>query len=351
MRIVGAFDVHRSQVTTKTLDRERGEVRYGRVSPVSRESVREWLARFAPGGAEFALEGTTGWRFVVEEIEAAGLTAHLADPAETAARRGRKKRAKTDRADCDLMLELLLSGRLPESWIPPAHILELRTLVRTRKALLDERTAWQQRLQAQLFHPGVPRGIKLRTTSGRTALVEAGLSPAGRELVSLGLRMIDLLDRELAPLDRRLRAFARRQPGCRALIAELYGVGALLAPVILAELGDCRRFRSSSDAVRHCGLDVTVHESDRRRAAGHLSDQGPELLRWALFEAAQCAARPRSPDHLYSLQVKERIDSNRACLSVARKLCRRAYHILRRLGDDALAPVDDLVGEEVTLAA
>ena len=50
--------------------------------------------------------------------------------------------------------------------------------------------------------------------------------------------------------------------------------------------------------------------------------------------------------------MKERIDANRAALSVARKLLRRAYHILRRLGDDALAPVDDfLVAEEVALAA
>jgi hypothetical protein len=70
----------------------------------------------------------------------------------------------------------------------------------------------------------------------------------------------------------------------------------------------------------------------------HLSHQGPALLRWALFEAAQCAARRSSPDHAYYLQVAQRIDHNRACLSVARKLCRRAHHILRQLGDDALAP-------------
>jgi transposase len=351
MQIVGALDVHRSQITTKTLDLETGEVRYGRISPVTRESVQEWLSRFAPGEAEFALEGTTGWRFVVEEIQAAGLRAHLADPAETAARRGRKKRAKTDKADCDLQLELLLAGRLPQSWIPPAHLLELRTLVRTREALLDERVGWQQRIQAQLFHQGIPRGLDPRTPAGRAGLAEAGLSSAGREQVALGVRMIDVLDCELEPLDRRLRAFARRQPGCKALIAELYGVGALLAPAILAELGDCRRFDSSDDVVRHTGLDVTVHASDRRRAPGHLSHEGPELLRWALYEAAQCAARAGSPDHGYYLEVKERIDHNRACLSVARKLARRAYHILRRLGDEALAPVDQLAGEEVALAA
>jgi transposase len=352
MEIVGALDVHRGQITYATLERESGEVRHGRIVPAARTQVREWLERFSGCEAEFALEGTTGWRFVVEEIERAGLRAHLADPAETAAKRGRKRRAKTDRADCDLMVKLLLTGELPESWIPPAHILELRTRVRTRKTLIDQRTAWQQRLQAQLFHQGAPAGLRLRTRAGRDALAKAELSPAGRELVALALRMIDTIDAELGPLDRWLCSFARCQPGCRALMERLYGVGPVSATVILAELGDCRRFARSNDAVRHSGLDVTVYQSDSKRSPGHLSHQGPEVLRWALFEAAQQASRRTSPDHAYYQQVAERIDHNRACLSVARKLCRRAHHILRELGDEALAPFKpDAQHEEATAAA
>ena len=117
-----------------------------------------------------------------------------------------------------------------------------------------------------------------------------------------------------------------------------YGIGAKVATAILAELGDPRRFSSSRQAVRCAGLDITVHESDARRRGGHLSRQGSPVLRWAVFEAAQTAARPGSPDHAYYLQVAARLDHTRACLSVARKLCRRAYHILRELGDQALAP-------------
>src|SRR5207248_118533 len=164
-------------------------------------------------------------------------------------------------------------------------------------------------------------------------------------------RMLDQLDRELAPIDHALHAFARRQRGCRALSEQLYGVGAVTATAILAELGDARRFKSSDDAVRHSGLDVTVWQSDRKRAAGHLSHQGPALLRWALFEAAQCPAPRSSPDHAYYLQVANRIDHNRACLSVARKLCRRAHHILRALGDDALAPIDSSTKADLEAAS
>jgi transposase len=120
------------------------------------------------------------------------------------------------------------------------------------------------------------------------------------------------------------------------------------ASAILAELGDARRFARSDDAVRHSGLDVTVYQSDKKRAPGHLSHEGPELLRWALFEAALSATRAGSPDHAYYLQVAERIDH----LSVARKLCRRAYHILRELGDEALAPIEgDPHAEEAIAAA
>ncbi|MGZ6589702.1 MAG: transposase [Solirubrobacteraceae bacterium] len=107
---------------------------------------------------------------------------------------------------------------------------------------------------------------------------------------------------------------------------------------MLAELGDCRRFSSSRYAVRYGGLDITVHASDRRRAPGHLSRQGPPVLRWALYEAAQAATRPSSPDHAYYRQAAQRLGHNRACLAIARNLLKRSYHTLKELGDQALAP-------------
>jgi transposase len=60
------------------------------------------------------------------------------------------------------------------------------------------------------------------------------------------------------------------------------GASRVSATAILAELGDCRRFSSSDDAVRHAGLDITVYQSDEKRAPGHLSHEGPAVWRWAL---------------------------------------------------------------------
>ena len=95
---------------------------------------------------------------------------HLGDPAEIAALRGPKKRAKTDRADARLLRTLLLEGRFPESWIPPAHVVEIRTLGRLYCTLMDERRAWQQRIHAQLFHQGCPPIRALLSGAGREAL-------------------------------------------------------------------------------------------------------------------------------------------------------------------------------------
>ena len=160
---------------------------------------------------------------------------------------------------------------------------------------------------------------------------------AAREQVTVALSVIDALDAQSEPLTRELRAYGRRQPGCRALMRH-YGIGALTAVTILAELGDARRFSSSRHAVRYAGLDITVHQSDQRRAPGHLSRQGPPALRWARYEAAQLSRRAGSPDHAYYQQAAARLGGNRACLAVARKLLKRSYHTLRELGDEALQP-------------
>jgi transposase len=336
--IVMGLDQHRAQITAEWIDTATGEVSRHRVAPAHRAGVRRFAERFRDLELEVALEATTGWRFVVEEFTAVGARVHLAEPAETAARRGTKKRAKSDRADARHLRELLMVRRLPESWIPPEHLLDLRARVRLRHTLVEQRREWQQRIQAVLYHHGFPQRNGLLTGENRAWLQGLSLPESAREQVTVALQMIDALDAQSAPITRELRLYARRQPGCRALMRH-YGIGELTAVTILAELGDARRFSSSRHAVRYAGLDITVHQSDQRRAAGQLSRQGPPALRWALFEAAQAARRPGSPDRGYYDQAADRLGGNRACLALARKLLKRSFHTLRELGDEALQPV------------
>ena len=277
--IVMGLDQHRAQITADWLDTETGEVKRGRVAPGDRAGVRKFLGRFDDQELEVALEATTGWRFVVEELRHLGAGVHLAEPTETAARKGKKKRAKTDRADARHLRELLMIKRLPESWIPPDHILDLRARVRLRHTLSEQRSEWQQRIQATLYHHGCPQRRALMVGDGREWLAAQPLPAPAREQVTVATAMIDAIEAQIAPLDKELRAYARRQVGCKALMAH-YGIGELTAVTILAELGDCTRFSSSRQAVRYaawtspCFSPISVARpgtspvKGRRRCAG-----------------------------------------------------------------------------------
>ena len=342
MPIVGGLDIHRKQITFDYLDTVTGEVKRGLIAPADREHVRAWLARFAGwDDVAFAVEGCAGWRYVAEELAAAGITAHLGEPADTAALRGRKRHAKTDKTDARHLRTLLAEARLPECWIPPGHILEYRALLETYHDLRREHTAWVQRIHAVFFHQGAPplgEGA-LRTEPGLEALraaAAAHLSAAGQLQVATALDMLAATEAQLGPLRKQLTQTARHLTGAKVLAARLYGVGPVTGLALTCWLGGAGRFSSSRKAVRFTGLDITVHSSDRKGPPGKLSRQGPPVLRWAVYEAGKTHARAAAPDHGYYAAVADRKNTKRAALSEARKIVRQACHILTELGDDAL---------------
>jgi len=244
------------------------------------------------------MEGCTGWRYVAEEMRNAGIEPHLAEPTETSALRGPKRRAKTDKADAKLQRELLAVGRLPECYIPPSQVLEWRALLELYHDLRAEHTGWAQRVHATCFHQGttavgeagVIRGSRERLES----IVAEQLSPVGRLQVNTALSIMDTLAEHLDRLRRRLVATARHVYGARALMDAIYGVGPMTSLALCAWLGGADRFTSS----RGC-----------------------------------------APGYRYYTDVKERYDANRAALSPARRIVRQAVHILTDLGDDAFTVI------------
>jgi transposase len=199
-----------------------------------------------------------------------------------------------------------------------------------------------QRIHAVLFHQGARQlgSEGLRTGEGLAALraaAAAQLSPAGQLQVATALDMLAVLEGHLDAVRRQILDAARHLAGARALRQQLYGVGPLTALALCCWLGGAGRFSSARKAVRFAGLDVTVYSSDGKRSPGHLSRQGPEVLRWCVYEAGKTHARASAPDHAYYAAVRDRIDGKRAAISEARKIIRQACHILSALGDDALA--------------
>jgi transposase len=147
--------------------------------------------------------------------------------------------------------------------------------------------------------------------------------------------MITATEEQMAEIDRELRKLARDDKRLLAL-QTIYGVGPVLACHLLAEIGEARRFRRARQLVRVAGLDPVVLECGESRRRGKLSKQGSPHLRWALVQAAQhTARRSASPDRDLYLQVRGRVGAQRAALSTARKIARRAHHIRTTLEDAA----------------
>ena len=339
MPIVGGLDIHRKQLTFDYPGTVTGEGRRGQIAPAGREHLRAWLTRFAGrDDVAFAVEGCTGWRYVAEELAAAGIAAHVGEPAGTATARGRKRHAKTDKTD---------SGTCGRCW-PRAGC---RNAGSRRRRSWNAGRCWRptticaastppRRSCAVFFHQGAPalgEGV-LRTGQGLAALREAAaahLSPAGQLQVATALEVLAAIEARMEMLRTQLRYAARHLTGAKMLAARLYGVGPVTALALTCWLAGEGRFSSSRKAVRFTGLDITVWSSDRKGPPGRLSRQGPPVLRWAVYEAGKTHARASAPDHRYYTAIKNRKNSKRAALSEARKIVRQACHILTELGDDA----------------
>jgi len=332
--VMAAIDIGKTLLQAASLDEESGLIGEARLT-ADRPSLHGWVDGFGGRLETVAIEATTGWKWIARELETRGVVVRLLDPGEAAARKGKKRRAKTDRLDARFLLSLLAAGMAPEAWLPPSEIQELRALTRTRKALVDERTAMAERVQALLFHEGWPcqRG-RLLTRTGRQWVAALELEPVMRLLLDALLGVIDDLDRRLEPLEKELSRRAKQDRRLQAL-QRIYGVGPIVAGHLLAEIGDARRFTRARQVVRLSGLDPVVLESGNTKRRGRLAKAGPPLLRWALVEAAKHASRAGSPDHERWLRVRNRRGSKVADLTIARTIAGRAHRLLLQLEQTA----------------
>jgi len=260
-----------------------------------------------------------------------GFEVRLVEPVQARGLLGRRRSAKTDRLDARWLARLLAKEMLPESWIPPAEIQELRDRTRLRKALAEDRRRWGQRLHAFLLHEGWPcsKSNLLRPPGLRWA-ASLRLPAHARLQVDSLLAVMAALEAQLDTVDTELRRFARQDERCQAL-QSIYGIGPILACHLLAEIGEVRRFRRAEQITRLAGLDPVVEESGETRRRGKLAKAGSPHPRWALVEAAVHAHRTSAPDLALYRATRERRDTTVARLTVARKIGKRAYHALREL--------------------
>ena len=284
MNSVG-IDLHRRRSHVAVIDEEGTEVLSRRITN-DPATFLELLAEI-DGESEVALEATYGWEWLADLLQDAGYELHLAHPLRTKAIAS--ARVKTDAVDARTLAQLLRADLLPEAYVAPRELRDLRDLLRHRIALTQMRSALKNRVHAMLARHGVQHGHSdLFGNAGTAFLAELALrQPPRRRLDSL-LALIADFDREIDQTTREIDKRARRDERVEVL-TQIRGVGPYTAMLVIAEVGDVARFASARKLCAWAGLTPTVRSSDGKARLGHITRQGSRALRWAMVEAAQKA--------------------------------------------------------------
>ncbi|QUQ63350.1 IS110 family transposase [Kutzneria sp. CA-103260] len=276
---------------------------------------------------EVVVEATYGWYWAADVLAEHGAVVHLAHP--LGIKGFAYRRVKNDVRDAADLADLLRMGRLPEAWVAPPAVRELRELVRHRAKLVSQRTGLKASVHAVLAKQGLRVPVTdLFGVRGRQLLAQAALDPPYRARVNSLCRLIEAFDFEIATTTRVIAARLAGDPGY-ATVQAIPGVGPVLAAVLVAEIGDVHRFATPRHLCSWAGLTPRHRESDVKVRRGRITKQGSTLLRWAVVEAAQRV--PADAGWLVATRegIRQRRGRNIATVAVARRLLTLVFYGLR----------------------
>jgi transposase len=274
---------------------------------------------------EVVIEATYGWYWVVDLLQELGATVHLANP--NALNWG-ERRVKNDVVDATDLADMLRMGRLPEAWIAPPGLRELRELVRYRAKLVQLRSGLKAQVHAVMAKQGVlPAMLDMFGPAGQVQLDEIGLDRPYRMRVESLRELIAVYDGEIARLEREIHDHLRHHRGYRAVQA-INGVGRTIAAILVTEIGDVTRFPTPRHLCSWAGLTPGRRESDRKGHDTDITKHGSRLLRWAMIEAiSRYHGGPRLAADYHRLA--DRRGKNKARVAIARRVLTLAYWGLR----------------------
>jgi transposase len=333
MNSVG-IDLHRKRSHVAVIDEEGTETLSRRITN-DPATFLELLAELE-GDSEIALEATYGWEWLADLLQDAGYELHLAHPLRTKAIAS--ARVKTDAVDARTLAYLLRADLLPEAYIAPRELRDLRDLLRHRVALTRMRSALKNRAGSVLAKQGVDRPFSDMFGPAGLRFLEALELPEGpRRRLDSTLRLIADFTREIDLTSREIDVRAKADPYVEVL-CQIRGVGRYIAMLVIAEVGDVTRFQTARRLCSWAGMTPTVRSSDMRTRLGHISHQGSPALRWALVEAAQHAARGGGPLRDAFERISRRRGRQVAKVAVARKILTLCFYGLRDGEIRCLAP-------------
>lgn len=321
MRYVG-LDVHKELCQASILNEkgfEEDNVRF----PTTHRGLESFLDRFED--ASFVLESTGVWEFVYEIIEAKGFPVKLAHPLKV--RAIAEASVKTDKVDARTLAKLLRLDMVPESYIPPKDIRDLRRLTRLRSYLTQTNTGLKNRTHAELLARGIrrPDGLICPFTQKSQEWIRSLDIPG----VDVQLNMVEAVQGQISLVNEMIRAEYDRREEVRNLTS-IPGIGIYSALVIFAEIGDVRRFPDPEHLCSYAGLTPTVSQSASSVHYGGISKEGSKQLRWILTEVVHTHRRfePGSELSRFYDRITKKRGKQKAAMAAARKLLHIIYWMM-----------------------
>jgi transposase len=328
------LDVHRRRTQVAVLDNEGHELLNRNVVNDPRK-LAEVLCGAEPG-TPVVFEAAYGWSWLAELLQEMGFETHLAHP--KACKAIAHARLKNDRVDARTLAHLLRTDLLPEAWIAPRAVKELRMLLRHRASLVRQRTVLKTRVRAVLADRGIAAPAALWDGPGRTWLETAPVPEVERSIIADLCGLIDAVELPVARIEKEIRRRAKPDPRVDAL-QTLPGVGLLTAMTLVAEIGDISRFSDARKLCAWSGLTPRVRNSDSTVHHGHITKQGPTAVRFVLGEAAQTAKKHPGFASVYD-SIRRRRGKQIATTAIARRLLAQAFHLLKEVADTEIATGD-----------
>jgi transposase len=317
------IDLHRRRSVIYTMDAEGNKLDCVRIAndPMT---LLEVVSKAGPE-AEVVIEATYGWYWAVDLLQDTGFRVHLAHPSGND---WGNRRVKNDERDARDLADLVRLGRLAEAWIAPPAVREVRELVRYRAKLVQLRSGLKAQVHAVMGKEGVlPTMADMFCQAGQRHLDQMELGDVYVIRVESLRDLVELYDREVAMLERKIHHLLRHDRGYEAIHA-LNGVGRTIAAIFVAEIGDVTRFRSPEALCSWAGLAPRHRESDTQVTRLGITKMGSRLVRWAALEAI---VRYHGGSWLQRdfHRIAERRGTNKARVAVARKLLTLVYYGLR----------------------
>lgn len=325
MRYVG-LDVHKRTVRVCVVD-QRGRYLMGMSVPCERDRLRSFCIDHLEPDDQVGLEATTNTWAVVDIISPHVGRVVVGNPLRTKAIAQAK--VKTDKVDAEVLAQLLRCEYLPCVWEPDEQTRQLRQITTLRATLVNDRTRTKNRIQSLL----ASRLIRcpFATLFAKRSIVwlkSLEMTKQDRLEVDMQLRMLEVIEQELAALDQRLSQTACDEVKVKLLMT-LPGVSYATALAVLGALGDISRFRDGGHAASYLGLTPSTRQSANRCYHGPITKAGNSHARWMITQGVQHAGRHPGPLGVFFRRVAHRKNRQVAIVATARKLIVIAYLMLK----------------------